>query len=224
MLSLEKLLEKIDFLEKKIKENEKQENGKAKIYSAFIKAQGQFQKVSKNKENPFFKSRYLTLDGLIEIIRKPFASNGLGFSQRPAVIEKNGKIYVEITTYIYHESGEELPPHVFTLPMSTTKVNEQTIGSVVTYAKRYALQSLVGICADDDDDCNEAVKASEQTVKAPQQYHCCKCNKVIEQRLAQYSKQQLGAYYCGDCGKAEKQSREQQTEEAKEDGGQKALL
>ena len=71
---------------------------KKNLYSAFIKAQSEIPKIVKDASNPYFNSKYLSLDGLIEVIRKVFANNGLGFSQTPTTFENNNKIYVQITT------------------------------------------------------------------------------------------------------------------------------
>ena len=185
------------------------------LYSAFIKAQGEFPKIVKDAKNPYFNSKYLTLDYLIEIVRKAFSNNGLGFSQEATTIEINQKMFVQITTHIYHESGVEFPPQICMMPVSQ-KTTEQAIGSAITYTKRYALQAIVGISADEDDDGNSAsgrVVDNKQYTK-PQQSkkqdtkHCCKCGKEIQNRplgnttYFDYSLKELGNYYCKECGQA----------------------
>ena len=192
---------------------------KKTLYSAFVKAQSEIPKVIRDANNPYFNSKYLTLEGLIEVVKKAFANNGLAFSQEPTTIEINNKIYVQIVTNIIHESGVEFPPKVFQMPVS--KTGEQAIGSAITYAKRYALQSIVGISADEDDDANSAVGLTENRYKQPAKkqqkasvQHCCKCGKEIENRPVgnttyyDYSLKNLGGYYCKECGQAKKRELE----------------
>ena len=102
------------------------------------------------------------------------------------------------------------------MPTSQVKLNEQAIGSAITYAKRYALQAIVGISADEDDDGNSACGRTVETKQytKPQQpkkqetKKCCKCGKTIENRplgtttYFDYSLKNLGDYYCKECGQA----------------------
>ena len=202
-----------------MEDNNNEREDKKTLYKAFIKAQNEFGKIVKDAKNPYFNSKYLTLEALIEVVRNAFGKNGLGFSQEPTTVEINNKIYVQITTQIYHESGAEFPPKVFLMPLSQTKLTEQAIGSAITYAKRYALQSIVGISADEDDDGNSAsgrvvenkqYTKPQQQVKKQENKHCCKCGQVIENRplgnttYFDYSLKELGDYYCKECGQARK--------------------
>lgn len=62
-----------------------------------------------------------------------------------------------------HESGEwiEYDP----IKMKPVKNDPQSIGSAITYAKRYALSAIFGITSDQDDDGNEATQAKKQPAK-----------------------------------------------------------
>ncbi len=51
----------------------------------------------------------------------------------------------------------------FSMPAPST--NPQTIGSVITYARRYAYQSVLGIAAEDDDDAAIAEHAAQAIAK-----------------------------------------------------------
>lgn len=209
-------------------ENKKLKSSKNNIYTALAKAQGEFETATKNQKNPFFNSKYLTLGGVIEIIRKPFSKNGLSFLQFPTVKKEGNITTVIIRTVIAHESGETIENELI-LPVTIGgRISDaQAIGSAITYARRYSLQSLVGISADEeDDDGNSAsgrvVETKSQTkpqVKQPKQEkqeskHCCKCGQVIENRplgtttYFDYSLKELGGYYCKDCGQARKKEME----------------
>lgn len=210
-------------------ENKKLKNSKNNIYTALAKAQGEFETATQNKKNPFFNSKYLTLGGVIEIIRKPFSKNGLSFLQFPTVKKEGNSTTVIIKTIIAHESGDTIENEL-SLPVTIGgRISDaQAIGSAITYARRYSLQSLVGISADEeDDDGNSAsgrvVEAKSQTKPQVKQQpkqekqeskHCCKCGQVIENRplgnttYFDYSLKELGGYYCKDCGQARKKEME----------------
>jgi hypothetical protein len=207
---------------KRLKEElNKQKNSKSNIYTALAKAQGQFQAVAKNQDNPFFKSKYLTLAGIMDVIRKPFADNGLCVIQSPKVFKEGNSTFITLKTIIAHSSGDTLENEL-TLPIATGQriSDAQAIGSGITYARRYALQSLLGISADEeDDDGNSACNRVEQKPKPKEEkkqetQKCCKCGKDIQNRplgtttYFDYSLKELGGYYCKDCGQARKKEME----------------
>lgn len=208
---------------KRLKEDiNKQKNSKSNIYTALAKAQGQFQAVAKNQDNPFFKSKYLTLAGIMDVIRKPFADNGLCVIQSPKVSKEGNSTFVTLKTTIAHSSGDTLENEL-TIPIATGQriSDAQAIGSGITYARRYALQSLLGISADEeDDDGNSASGRIEQQKPKPkpqekkESQKCCKCGKDIQNRplgnttYFDYSLKELGGYYCKDCGQARKKEME----------------
>ncbi|MDU0441568.1 ERF family protein [Staphylococcus haemolyticus] len=105
----------------------------------------------KDANNPFFKSKYVPLENVVEAIDDVAPKFGLTYSQYPVTTD-DGK--VGISTLILHESGEfiEYPP-------ATTKPDKNTpqgVGSALTYMRRYALSAVFGITSDQDDDGNEA--------------------------------------------------------------------
>lgn len=126
------------------------------------KALGQFQysvgTIKKDATNPFFKSKYATLENIIEHITDPLAKNKLTFSQFP-----DG---AGLTTILMHESGEWMKA---TMPLHMgSKPQEQ--GSALTYARRYALSAVLGLAVDEDDDGNsaQAAKTAPQATKPAQ--------------------------------------------------------
>lgn len=98
--------------------------------------------VSKDWVNPHFKSKYMTLDNIIETL---------------APLLKEQKLLVThfilqqelVTRVVDVESGELLDSSFGLLA-----TDPQKKGSEVTYAKRYNLSALFNICADEDDDAN----------------------------------------------------------------------
>ena len=105
----------------------------------------------KDANNPFFKSKYVPLENVVEAIDDVAPKFGLTYSQYPVTTD-DGK--VGISTVLLHESGEfiEYPP-------ATTKPDKNTpqgVGSELTYMRRYSLSAVFGITSDQDDDGNEA--------------------------------------------------------------------
>tara|TARA_R110000737_G_scaffold9560_1_gene25323 strand:- start:3301 stop:3873 length:573 start_codon:yes stop_codon:yes gene_type:complete len=98
----------------------------------------------KGSDNPFFKSTYANLSDVMQVIKKPFAENGLSYVQFP-LSNENG---AGVTTRLMHKSGQWLEQD-FVLPM--VKKDPQAGGSCVTYARRYALAAMAGVPQVDDD-------------------------------------------------------------------------
>jgi len=90
---------------------------------------------------------YADLPAIFEIINPLLAKNGLGFTQ---LIEGSS-----VKTIVFHiESGETIES-VTAIPqnVSLAKMNEfQVLGSAITYIRRYALSSALGLVTDKDTD------------------------------------------------------------------------
>ena len=130
------------------------------IAAALNKAQAEMSGAKKGANNPFFKSRYADMNSVVDAVRIPFCNNGLSYSQFP--IMQDNKVGVE--TILMHESGEWMSD-ILVLPM--VKQDPQAAGSAITYAKRYALQSIAGIPSEDDD--GNAASSQKTPAKQSQQ-------------------------------------------------------
>ena len=120
------------------------------ICKAFVKFQSEFKGMKPDSSNPFFKSTYISLDGILETVRPILAKNGLAVIQ-----EATGDgDYIFVKTKLIHESGEMIETEV--LKMKPQKNDPQSMGSCITYSKRYQLAALLGICECIDDDANIA--------------------------------------------------------------------
>ena len=114
--------------------------------------------VTKESDNPFFKSKYASLDAIQEHIRKPLALNGLVVTQRNEVSEGQATV---VSTVWHVESGENLSSH---FPVIVGKHTAQEYGSAVTYSKRYSLTGLLNLTIqDEDDDGNKATSSVTST-------------------------------------------------------------
>ena len=120
-----------------------------KIASALVKAQGELNAVSKDGNNPHFRSKYATLQNIVESTRDTLRKHGLAVMQ---TFNETDGTYVSLTTTLLHESGEYISG---TISMRPTKNDPQSMGGCATYARRYSY-AILGIVADEDDDGNAA--------------------------------------------------------------------
>jgi len=117
----------------------------AALSKALTQVQGSVEGAVKGKVNPAFKSKYADLTSVWEACREPLVMNGLSVVQFPGEMIDNR---MTLTTQLSHESGEWMR---CTLSIPLTKADAQGYGSAVTYARRYALAAVVGVCPEDDD-------------------------------------------------------------------------
>lgn len=116
----------------------------ARFACALAKAQREMEGASKDSLNPHFKNHYADLSAVWDACREPLGKNGIAVIQPPAAKGPT----VTVTTLLVHESGEWIQSD---LTMTANPGTPQGIGSCITYARRYALQSMVGIAPEDDD-------------------------------------------------------------------------
>jgi hypothetical protein len=115
-----------------------------KLAGALAKAQGSITGARKDSANPFFKSKYADLASCWDACRKPLSENGLAVIQIPEV----GIEFITIMTLLVHESGQWIRSR---LPMKPKDFSPQSVGSTITYGRRYALAAMVGLAQTDDD-------------------------------------------------------------------------
>lgn len=125
------------------------------VIKGFIETRHQIKQPSKNATNPFFKSKYVELEGVIKSVEDALPSS-MTYAQ-DATTSENGEIAVY--TIVFHESGEWL--RFGPLCIKPAKNDAQAMGSAETYARRYALSAVFGIASDKDDDGNEATGNSK---------------------------------------------------------------
>lgn len=135
------------------------------IASAISKFQSEVPNPKKVAENPFFKSSYVPLDEVINVIKPYLAKHGLSFFQSSGGDGKN----ITVTTMLMHESGEWIESDPLTV--IATKADPQQAGSAITYARRYSLSAILGIASEEDDDGNSGSGKTppEETKKVSEQ-------------------------------------------------------
>lgn len=115
------------------------------IAAALAKAHAQFEAVTKDAANPFFKSRYADLATVISATGDGLSANGLALIQSPGNV--TGKSLC-LTSMLVHSSGEWFRSE---LEMPLKEATAQGVGSAVTYARRYAAQAFLNVAGEDDD-------------------------------------------------------------------------
>lgn len=136
------------------------------ISKALVKFKGACPVIPKNSKNPWFKSNYAALPDIQNVIDPILLKHDLIYTQHPEPGDK-------ITTLLIHaDSGEffqstidinavfeykeEKHPETKQVVWRSDKpyITPQTMGSAITYAKRYAICAILGLNVDDDDDGN----------------------------------------------------------------------
>jgi hypothetical protein len=133
----------------------------ANLADALAKAQGVMQSVKKDrsaridtKAGSSYSYAYADLASVLEAIRKPLSDNGLALIQASSIA--NG--YVEVETLLAHTSGDWVSN---TLALPASNLDPRSLGSLITYGRRYGL-ALVGVVTDEDDDGAGGSRPGEQ--------------------------------------------------------------
>jgi hypothetical protein len=135
---------------------ERSESIKA-LSMALAKFHSQVGKIAKDAKNPFFKSNYASLSHILQEVSEPLQSAGLVIAQFP---DGTGLV----TMLIHSESGEYISSN-YTMPVA--KQNDpQAVGSAITYARRYAVSSILSLNVSDDDGNAAAVQPKKQPLQA----------------------------------------------------------
>lgn len=127
----------------------------ASIVKAMVQVQGELKTVKKDRKNPFAENMYATLDAILEELLPNLNKHEIVLTQAPVFeIAENGNMRIGVETYLMHSSGEwfRYPPFFMQLEKGAKMNMAQSAGSVITYAKRYAVSAIFGISTGDDVD------------------------------------------------------------------------
>lgn len=136
-------------------------NSLAGLFAAFAKAQGEYGAVEKSLtakvasrkgEGSSYSYDYETLADVLAAVREPNARNGLAVMQFPV---RKGRVLL-VRTMLTHSSGEWMTSD---LTVEIFGTDPQSLGSGISYVRRYALKSILGLAATDEDD--DGQRASE---------------------------------------------------------------
>lgn len=110
------------------------------IYKKLFEIQQNIGKLTKDADNPFFKSKYADINQLIEISNPLFHARNLMVLQP---IKGN-----QLVTQLHDIDTGEVIESTLDLPQSN---DPQKIGSAITYYRRYTLKALLNLQEEDDD-------------------------------------------------------------------------
>ena len=115
------------------------------IHKKLFEAKKEIGKISKDITNPFYKSKYFDINALLEHVEPILQKHGLLLLQ-PI---NNNNVSTEI---IEVELGEDPNDYMVSSSLPLPNITDpQKLGSAITYYRRYTLQSLLGLQAEDDD-------------------------------------------------------------------------
>ena len=148
-----------------------------KLVEALAKAQAKFSALKKDTENPYYHSKYADLSQVIAATQSALSAEGLVVVQTPISNERTAGV----RTILAHSSGEWIAsecllPAVMTGKDGRERFDSQSVGSAITYARRYSYQAVIGVAAETDDDGNLAVGIGSKEA----------ANAVAEQKIAEY--------------------------------------
>lgn len=123
------------------------------LAKALVAAQKEMPHIALDGVNPHFRSKFATLGQIIDKTRPVLAKHGLSIVQLPTQVDG----VPALRTILMHQGGEQVEDTMLLLP---GKSDPQGQGAALTYARRYAWSSVLGLAADEDDDGNSAQPSS----------------------------------------------------------------
>ena len=118
-----------------------------KLAQALINVQRQLQPATKDANNPFTKSKYATLNSIMDSCREALLSNGIWLCQYPVPAEPG---YLGLVTKLTHAESGQWQSSLAVVPLP--KADPQGVGISMTYMRRYALSAMLGIVTEEDTD------------------------------------------------------------------------
>jgi len=137
------------------------------IYKKLFEIQGLA--IKKGSDNPFFKSKYSSLDDIMEKLLPILKENNLVLTH----YTKDGAVCTELVDV---ESGEKI-----TSCISLGEGTPQQKGGEITYYKRYNTGQIFNITTEEDDDANRAssIDVKIANVDSVEKTNCQRCKKVL---------------------------------------------
>ena len=149
------------------------------LYKKLSEAQAEMPKMTKDKKNPFFKSSYFDINQIMEVVPPILKEHGLTIAQPLSNVSGRPAIRTIIMDIDTGESIED----TITMPDIS---DPQKMGSCVTYYRRYALQSILGLEAEDDD--------GNKTKPTPKEYYD-KAMKALSKAATPEERKKIRDYF-----------------------------
>ena len=117
------------------------------LAKAMLQVQKELAPVTKDATNPYTRSKYATLNAIMDVCKPVLLSHGIWLTQITVPSEPGT---VAILSRLVHAETGQYQAALTVLPLQ--KPDCQGAGSAITYARRYALTAMLGMVTEDDDD------------------------------------------------------------------------
>ena len=117
------------------------------LAKAMLAIQKQLTPATKDATNPYTRSRYATLNAVMDACKTALLDNGIWLTQITVPSEPGT---IALLTKLTHAASGEFQAALTVLPLQ--RPDCQGAGSAITYARRYALTAMLGMVTEDDDD------------------------------------------------------------------------
>jgi hypothetical protein len=164
------------------------------LATALSATQSKMTAVPKLKNNPFYKSKYADIATIWDVLREPLTEQGLSICQ---AISGSGSL-ITVTTILLHKSGQWISS-AFTVKAKDE--SPTSVGSAITYARRYGLSASIGVVSEEDDDGSYASHKEELKREGKEGYD--PQNKTMQNHLIrELEKRKIPADRWDDIGNA----------------------
>lgn len=116
------------------------------LWEALRLVQSQAPTLPKDATNPHFKSKFTPLDTIVKTVGPLLANNGLVWTAKPSHDDGKPVLRYEL---VHADTGDAIAD---AMPLFMGKESSQDLGSAITYARRYALSSVLNLVSDEDVD------------------------------------------------------------------------
>lgn len=128
------------------------------ISKALIEVQKDLKPVLKDSVNPFVHNSYASLGSIMDSCRNALIEHDIFLTQYPVPI--GGENLGLVTKFVHVKTGQ-YQASLAVIPLA--KHDPQSMGSAITYGRRYALSAMLGIVPEEDDDGNAASSIAESS-------------------------------------------------------------
>lgn len=127
------------------------QESRVKMFTDLSKYYAEVTNPENNTDNSFFKSKYAPLSEVLNTVRPVMGKYGLAIIQIPKALEGG---VGSVQTILTHKDGAYISfPSLSGKP---AKPDIQGLGAVITYLRRFSLNSIAGVAGEVDDDGNTA--------------------------------------------------------------------
>jgi hypothetical protein len=144
--------------------------------------------VKKDSKNPFHKSTYASLSAHLDLCENVLDKNGLILLH---TINGSYEKAILIASLYHVESGQWIKSY---LPLPNPKNDSQGLGASITYMRRYSINSMLGLSAEDDDGETNSVRATKKETDLPKKISSQQVSslKKLEIKLNEDLKKKMG--------------------------------